>query len=78
MRYTVVPAVVLRPVMARVRRTVFVDGAPQLRDEWERRVRRTLLVGEDGRPVLVAAGDQLGKVPVALLRLWCADRRDAL
>lgn len=74
-----VQAVVLREVMTRVRRIVWVDGAPQLRDEFERRTQRTLLVDEHGEPVLVAAGDQVGRISVAtVLWLWCGDIRAAL
>lgn len=78
-RDTLVPAVQLREVTVRVRGYITQGGALQERNAWERRVQRVAVVDEQGMPVLVPAGDQVGEVSAsALLRLWCGDVRDAL
>lgn len=78
-RDTMVPAVVLRPVMVKVTRTVLVNRVMRPVVNWERRVQRTPLVDESGEAVLVAAGDQVGHLSAAtVLRLWVRDWRDAL
>ncbi|TDC00785.1 hypothetical protein E1091_04230 [Micromonospora fluostatini] len=78
-RDSFVPALTVRQEQVLVRRTVWVDGAPQARDEWESRTRRLPVVNAAGELVLVPAGDQVGRVSVAsVLRSWCRDVRDTL
>jgi hypothetical protein len=68
MQDTMVPAV--RSYQTGRTITVMLDGVPTEVPEWV----REMVHDEDGKPLLVPAGDQAGELPVAtLLDLWCRD-----
>jgi len=74
-----VPATAVVPVVGERRWIEIVDGEPQYRSETIRAMARGYLFGPAGQPLYVAARDQVGVQPAAVvLDFWVRDWRDTL